>query len=274
MSTPHPDTLSPVRTSRRTEQPFAPAGRHCRERNPGLVTRSLAVGLVAAGAIGALTACGAGQHAQTAEERPTLDGAYGMSGDISVQGVSLLAPSGDKWSAGSSVPLTLYLANASTRTDALVNVSSPDFSGWTVTAASSQSSSGSASASPSSSATAGSSSSASPTASSSAAGGGGSAQPQTVPPAGAVGFGLTAGYGAASTPNEKSILLTGLKRTLYSGEGVKVTFNFRHVDPVTLKVPVQLPATPASESVGGTETSGGAGLPPSELTTKPRKARP
>jgi hypothetical protein len=230
--------------------------------------------VVAVGAFATLTACGAGQHAQTAEERPTLDGAYGMSGNMSVQGVSLLPPSGNKWTPGSSVPLTLYLGNSSQRSDALVNISSSAFSGWTVTSASAlTASAGSASPTPSASAT-GSSSAAASSSSSSSATGGGSAAPQTVPPAGAVGFGLSAGYGAASTPNEKAILLTGLKRPLYSGMGVRIRFSFKNAGTVSLKVPVQLTATPASESVGGTQTSGAEGVPPSGLTTGPRSARP
>jgi len=61
-------------------------------------TVSAAVGVAVLSA-----ACAAGQHAATADEKPTLDGTQGHVGKIQLEGVAFRAPSGTSYAAGSTV---------------------------------------------------------------------------------------------------------------------------------------------------------------------------
>lgn len=259
--------------------PRSNAGPASRDAAAGRPAHRLVAAATAFAALTALTACGAGQHAQTAEERPTLDGTYATQDDLSIGGVSLLTPpSGVKWSAGSTVPMTLYVANSSNKPDKLLDVTSPQFGGWSVVPASSvQAGAGTSSgtSTPSSASPAPSpsmSNSASGTLPSSTAGSSvgsssasaGSSQPQPIPAFGALSFSLTIGYQASAGTSsgrkaDQALVLTGLKTTLYPASVAKVTLTFARAGKVSLQVPVQLTATPGSQSVSGTNSSGVAG---------------
>lgn len=202
---------------------------------------------ISTAAIATLTSCAAGQHAQTAEERPTIDGYYGDVGRLTLGGVALAAPTGNTWPHGSTVPMSLYVANTSGQADKLVNVSSPSFTGWQIT-------SGSAlSAAASTSGSAGPSSSSGPLQ-------GGSGSPQPIPAGGVLSLGQAQVNHATGTGSGKVLLLTGLKGQLWPGAQVTVVLTFQHAGTKRMRVPVQITTTAASESVAGTNTSGAAGI--------------
>ena len=181
-------------------------------------------------------ACAAGQHAQTAEEKPSLDGTFGNVGNIQIEGVALHAPNGASYPSGASVPLAAYIANNGTTPDKLVKVESSAFSGgWAVE---SGSSSGSSSSS-----------------------GSGNGQPQTIGPNQAVGFGLqdlgSSGAGSPKTivaPRAGPAERAAVPR--HRGEG-HVHLRQRRADhadgaradqhrPPPQTLPVEQPGTPAA----------------------------
>ena len=171
-------------------------------------------------------ACAAGQHAQTAEEKPSLDGTFGNVGNIQIEGVAFHAPNGASYPSGASVPLAAYIANNGTSPDKLVKVESSAFSGgWAVE---SGSSSGSSSSS-----------------------GSGNGQPQTIGPNQAVGFGLQ-DLGSSGAGSPKTIVLRGLtaqSAPLFPGTAVKVTFTFANAGQTTLTVPVQISTDPHQQTL-------------------------
>ncbi len=177
-------------------------------------------------------ACAAGQHAQTAEEKPSLDGTYGSVGKLQIEGVAFHAPSGASYPSGSSVPLSVYIANNGTTPDKLVNVQSSAFSGgWSVVPGASLDS-GSASTS---------------TASSTSGSGG----PQTIGPNQAVGFGMQ-NLTPSGSGSPKAIVLRGLTQQsapLFPGTAVKVTFTFANAGQTTLTVPVKISTDPSLQTL-------------------------
>jgi copper(I)-binding protein len=201
----------------------------------------LRAALTAFGAAVLMTACAAGQQAQTAEEKPTLDGTEGNVGQISLVNVSLHAPSGTSYAAGSDAPMSIYISNGANSPDKLTNVSSPAFpGGWSVVKSSSLTSS-SASATPL------------PQSSSSAASGATSGAPQTIPAGGAVGLGQS-GVGVDGGTSAKTLVLKGLAGStapLTPGMSVKITFTFANAGQTTLTVPVHLTAEPYEQSLSG-----------------------
>ena len=129
--------------------------------------------------------------------------------------------------SGSTVPLSVYIANNGTTPDKLVNVQSSAFSGgWSVVPGASLDS-GSASTS---------------TASSTSGSGG----PQTIGPNQAVGFGMQ-NLTPSGSGSPKAIVLRGLTQQsapLFPGTAVKVTFTFANAGQTTLTVPVKISTDP------------------------------
>jgi hypothetical protein len=82
--------------------------------------------------------CAAGQHAQTALEKPTpQDFAYADVGSLHLRAVAVQAPDrvtggGRSYPSGAAVPLTLAIVNSGNSADTLRNITSPAFSGWGV----------------------------------------------------------------------------------------------------------------------------------------------
>jgi copper(I)-binding protein len=188
------------------------------------------VALIALGATVLTTACAAGQRAQTAEEKPSIDGTYGSVGKMQIEGVSLRAPLRSSYPAGASVGLKAYLVNNGKIADSLVKVSSPAFTGgWDVVST------------PSLGAGANGATSTTPT----------NGRPQRVPAGGALGFGLQnlSPDGAGSS---ESLVLIGLAKNfapLFPGTTVKVTFTFARAGQTTLTVPVQISLTPNQQTL-------------------------
>jgi copper(I)-binding protein len=201
------------------------------------------VALVALGTAVLATACAAGQHAQTAEEKPSLDGTYGTVGKMQIAGVSLRSPIGPSYPAGSSVGLTAYLVNNGNTPDSLVKVSSPAFpGGWDVVSTPSLAAGPSGSAATATTTT--------PT----------SGKPQRVIPGSAVGFGLQ-NLSSDGAGSPESLVLIGLDKSyapLFPGSAVKVTFTFARAGETTLTVPVRISSTPNQQTLpGGSPTAEG-----------------
>lgn len=206
--------------------------------------RAAATAVGAAVVAVALTAgCAAGKQAQTAQEKPTIDGTQGSVGQIQLESVALHAPSGSSYAKGATVPLTVYIVNNGTTADSLTNIQSASFpGGYSVTSSGTSSASAGSSQAPSSAAA-------------SSGGSTGGTGPQQIGAGSAVGFGLQdLGTGSGSSPN--SIELKGLTTALHPGMAVKITFTFAKAGQTTLTVPVQLSSTPNDKSLPAEASSG------------------
>jgi hypothetical protein len=208
-----------------------------------LLVSALRVALVALSAAVLTAACAAGQQAQTANEKPSIDGTQGSVGSIQLDNVALHTPPSNSYAAGDSVPMSVYIANNGTTADTLTGVTSTAFTGWSVVATSSvPTGSASASASPSGLGAPPASTSASAPASG---------------PAQQVGAGLAVGLGQTNLDgdgkgSDETLLLTGLadkSSPLYPGMTVKVTFTFAKAGQTTLTVPVRIGSTPNTQTL-------------------------
>ena len=83
------------------------------------------VAAAAAGALLALGGCAAGEHAQTAEETPVIDGVAADAGPMALRAVAVTPPAGGSYAKGGNAPLQLVIVNDSTATDQLVRVTTP-----------------------------------------------------------------------------------------------------------------------------------------------------
>jgi copper(I)-binding protein len=195
--------------------------------------RVVLAAVCAAGAALLTSACGAGQIAATAQEKPSLDGTYGRVGNIRIEGVAFRTPSGPSYATGASVPLIAYIVNNGESADKLVKVSSPAFTGgWNVVSTPSL--------------LAGPSGAPSPTAASQPTNG----QPQTIGAGSAVGFGLE-NLSPSGAGSPESLVLLGYKgpNPLFPGTTEKVTFTFANAGQTTLTVPVQIGSAPSGQTV-------------------------
>jgi copper(I)-binding protein len=239
----------------------APAGDPAGQtRSRRSVRRTL--GLTASAAAAFVTvSCAAGQHAQTAYERPTpQDFAFAQVGSLSLRVVAIQAPdrvsgSATNYPAGAAVPLTMAVVNQSGSKDTLRNITSPAFTGWgvyptgSVVAAASSATSSSPSASSASLPSSSSSLAPSPSSTSPSLGAP-SARSVTIPPGESVRLGIVNQTGSdtrtGADVSAQTVVLTGLHgktyAPLYPSVTVPVTFTFARNGSVTLKVPVQLTA--------------------------------
>jgi copper(I)-binding protein len=178
---------------------------------------------VALAAVLLSSSCAAGQHAQTLDVVPALDGTYGTAGRLRLDGVAIPTPSDSSYAAGANVPLALTLVNSGNSPDTLVNVTSSDFTGWGIV---DNADAGSASASK------------------------GADTGLTVAPNSAQRLGLVT-QGGSSDASPRTLVLMGLAADaapLRPGSSVDLTFRFANAGTTTLHVPVQL----ASEPTGAT----------------------
>lgn len=195
-----------------------------------VTVRRVGIGLAAVAAL-LTSACAAGQQAQTATEKSTLDGTYAKIGNITLGGLSLVSPAAGNWPKGSDAPVRVVIANDGQQPDTLTSITSPSIAGWQVSgsaAAARVSAAAGATATPS-----------------------GSSTSVTVPAGKRVSFGV---------PEAKGTLrLTGLKQTLYPGSSISMTFTFRRAGTVTTDVPVQLSAIPQQSIIPGPSATGQEG---------------
>lgn len=223
-------------------------------------SRAVLVALVAVGGV-TLAGCGAGQQAQTAEQRPTIDGTNAQAGSLALRGIAIQYPEGGVHVQGSDARLRLVLVNEGRQPDALVEVrtdaaedvtfapagqpgegtaASPTPEPTATATPSATASGATASGSPSGTATASGEASASATGSPTT--GAPTASPTEeateeatsrveIPPAALVSFRDT---GA-------EITLVGLTRALRAAEVVPITFVFENAGEVTVDVSVAVP---------------------------------
>lgn len=201
--------------------------------------RAALVAVCATGAALLTGACAAGQVAQTAEEKPALDGTYGQVGKIQLDGVAFRAPSGPSYAGGSSVPLTAYIVNNGQSADRLVKIQSSAFTGgWDVVSTPSLLAGPSGAPTP-------------------ARAGATNGRPQQIPAGSAVAFGMQ-NLSASGAGSPESLVLLGLAKQsspLFPGSAIKVTFTFEKAGQATLTVPVQLGTKVPSASVPADSSS-------------------
>jgi len=209
------------------------------------IARRIVIGVAAAGAVLLTASCAAGQHAASANESPSIDGANAKVGSMLLRTVAITTPNGKCYLPGSDAPLSLVLVNNGRDSDTLTSVTSPRFSSYTVaktaddlnpaTGSGSCAAAASGSAAASGAPATGSSSSAAP-----------AAAPQTVAAGKSLQLGLkNTGTTDPGVPTAPIVVLDGLTGgPLHPGESVPVTFSFATAGKITLQVPVQLSAAP------------------------------
>jgi copper(I)-binding protein len=240
-----------------------------RSRRSAGRSRVALAALVTAGGV-VLAGCAAGQQAQTAEQRPTIDGNNAEVGPLALRNVAIEYPDNGVYRKGSVARLRLVIANTGNESDELTEVRT-DVAGEVslVGAQTQDDSSPSASPAETGSATPTETGSATPTETGSATPTAtGSASPTEGPggtPSGTAT--VTATESPAASPSETgplpgttvtilpnnavsigqgtaeaAILLRGLTQDLRSSQVVSITFVFRSAGSVTVPVPVADPS--------------------------------
>ncbi len=227
------------------------------QKSQPAVGRRAGLGAVLA-AVLLTSACAAGQLAQTANEKPTLDGTQTDVGHMHLRGLAVEAPVAHPYyPQGADARIALVVVNGGQRSDQLTGISSPAFTSWSAypsaaqadavesaddpLAAPTASASSSSSSSASASATPATSTAAAPTGS----------KTVTVPPGSRVGFG---------TPEAKGgLLIMKFKRATYPGSAIRITFTFAHAGSKTINVPVRLTAGANQSTIPGPSATGEQG---------------
>ena len=202
----------------------------------------------------ALTACGAGQVAQTSSQVRDKTGPSAQIGDLSLREVLLDYPDTGTYAKGDSAQLRLSVTNSGPDDDALVGISGDGFDG--VSVANPASPTGTATGASGSSAAA---SSASLTAGNSVGGGASSktaASGSSTAAASATTSSPAASAGSSNSVNipipahtgvfigdtdAPSVFLTGLHQSLGPAQHLRLTFTFQKAGQVTLDVTVSGP---------------------------------
>jgi copper(I)-binding protein len=182
-----------------------------------------------------VSACAAGQQAQTVQETPVNDANDANVGDIAIRAVAVRTPSGNFYPKGSSAEMQVVIVNVGSKPDALTSITSPAFSGWRSTSKGGTATGVSASQ---------------------------GSQRVTLPPGNRVSFGV---------PDATRVLeVTGIKENLWPGTVIRVTFAFQQAGTKLVFVPIQLSSTPGTQTVGGaTSTSPGAGAASTPTSSEP-----
>jgi copper(I)-binding protein len=245
--------------------------------NASCAPRSRRIGAgfaVAAGALLALGGCAAGQHAQTAEEVPVVDGVGAQAGPIALRAVTVTPPSDNNYPAGGDATLELIIVNQSRSDDKLVEVSTPaadevrlfanqadsTFTPPPPTPTMSASGTGSSTATGTGTATGTATGTPTGTATGSPTGTGGTSASGTETASGAA---TSTAPAAPSTiesidlpagghtligyePDQNVIQLHGLTKQLFPAQAFPITFRFEHAGAVTFTVSVHLASPPAN----------------------------
>jgi copper(I)-binding protein len=245
---------------------------------------------VATAAVLLTSACAAGQEAQTAYQKSSIDGTNRSVGQIDLRGLAVQAPPSlqKSYQPGTDAFLTVVLVNNSGSADQLTGVTTSAAGGWSAFAkqddayavqqAAGAQATGSPVPAPSSSTPMPSSSTpTSPVASSPASSTGSgessgseSASPTNSPttPASSTPAALPTGSQSVSIPARGrasfgtpdatgGLLLTGFTRRVFPGTTVRITFTFARAGSVTVSVPVQLAQVGrTAEITGSTEDAG------------------
>lgn len=192
-----------------------------------LTKRTLGIGLAVVTAL--LTAgCAAGQHAATADERPTFNGVNGDVGSIHLRGMVIDPPRGPSYSAGDDARLKLVIVNVGSKPDLFESISSPAFADWgavkTSTACAASRPAPAAGQSPS--------------------------NQQVVIPAG-----CRVSWGTPEATGTLSVLSFSAK--VFPGTTIPMTLTFAQAGSITLRVPIALSGSPNTSPIP--EPSGAEG---------------
>lgn len=204
---------------------------------PPARTARIALLVAVAAAASLVSACGAGQIAQTAKDVASIEGADVTRGGVAIRDAKVATPPGGSYASGSDAPMYASIATDDKTSDTLVGVRTDAAVSVALVPAS-----GAGSTSPA------------PTASGSA-----SASAPAAPSAAApapIDVRLAAATLTAFKDGGTYLQLHGLTRTLAPGTTIKVTFTFARVGNVTFDVPVATPSSPGprpnpSPSAGG-----------------------
>ena len=204
-----------------------------------------------------LTACSAGQVTQTATEQRDKTGAQAQVGDLSIRAAELAAPRSGGYEPGDDAELRVAIVNGGTESDTLVGVDGKGFSSAEISSSggssSSSSSAGSSSAASTTSAapTSGSTTSAAPTSGSSSSSAstsgsatstsGSAASTSSSSRGGSEEIEIPAGQSVFIGGDEYTITLTGLDKSLNTGQYLEVTLTFEKAGSVTIPVTVANP---------------------------------
>ncbi len=205
-------------------------------RTKPVAVRRYGVGIVAAVAL-LTSACAAGQDAQTADQKATLDGTNASVGAMDLRDLAIQAPiTATYYQPGSDALLKLVIVNSSSKDDTLTGISSSAFAGWsaystTADAESVQASDESSGATPA----------------------GAPTGTKSVPvPAGTrVSWGVPEATGG--------LLLTAFKKAVYPGTTVNITFTFANNGSKTISVPIALTNGPNDSVLPGPSATGEQG---------------
>jgi copper(I)-binding protein len=246
-------------------------------RTQPVTARRIGIGLLAAVAV-LTSGCAAGEHAMTAEEKPTIDATNADIGSIQLRGLAIESPvTSTFYAKGSSALVTMALINSGKGSDTLTGISSPAFSSWGVFPKLAQAEA--AQAAPSSSSAAPSAASSAPTTS---APSGSSSAPGTPAPGAStspsvpaaapsssvaavptgtksvtVAAGLRLSWGVPSATG--GLLLMKFTKSVYPGTTVPITFTFDKAGSTTVSVPVQLTPGANQSTIPGPSATGQIG---------------
>jgi copper(I)-binding protein len=205
-------------------------------------SRRVGVGVaLAAGALLVLGGCAAGQHAQTAEETPVVDGVSANVGDIALRAVAVAPPPDKNYAQGSDATLQLVIVNGGDTDDELTRVSTPAAAEVRMFATGTAASPG-ATSSPGSTPT----SQVPPS------------TPASSPPATISSVNLPAGLAVqiGYSPDQPVIQLHNLTEQLFPAQTIELTFQFGNSGAVTFTAAVHLtegPSTTPSVDVSPTQ---------------------
>jgi copper(I)-binding protein len=208
-----------------------------------VTVRRLGIGLAAFVAL-LTSACAAGQHASTSEQRPSLDGTNGSVGSINLRGIVIEAPSGTTayYPVGSDAAVKIVLVNNGTQQDRLISITSPAVTDWGSFATTSDADAViEAHSSPSAAETK--SGKAKPS---------GTPSATTLPlPTPSQSIAISAGSRRSwGTPESKgTLLLIHTTKALYPGTTIPLTFQFANAGSVTLAVPIALSRSPQTSVI-------------------------
>lgn len=221
-----------------------PVGQGRRRRRSRAAAAALAVLAIGAGG---LSGCAAGRDAQTAYQKPTLDGTEAQVGYISMNAMTIQAPTAKFYPKGSSAAMRVVLVNSGNTADTLTSISSPGFAGWGVFGSAAQAQAAQAAATAGAASVTPAASSSTPSAGGAPSSSGGAspapagAQRLSLPPNARVPFGTPEAKGA--------LLLTNLRTPAHPGSAVPITFTFARAGAVTVQVPVGLTASPQFSTI-------------------------
>jgi hypothetical protein len=199
--------------------------------------------VAAAGLTMALAACNAGQEAQTAYQKPGVDGANAQVGALALRNVRLSYPEGGLYERGGTARLEFVAVNEGDERVTLVEVRTDAASRVTISAAGGTPAEGTASATPSESASASTTPSGTPSGSASASGSvTATPSPTATTPASAridvPANGLVSFHG-----DGPAVTLADLTEELRAAQIVRITFVVEPGNETTLDVPVGVSLT-------------------------------